>query len=96
MKYLVALMVDLCYPNCMSTHRVLDTDKLRTWIASQESGIARLSLKSGLSVSLINKLLAGSYGANISERSRLKICKAVGMSEDALFPNSTDASTLED
>lgn len=67
--------------------RTINTELLRKWIAKKDPiGKARLSIDAQVSVSLIDKLVAGTYGSVPKDYIRERICDATGLKEDELFP----------
>lgn len=68
-------------------NRRTNTDAFRKYLASAgEQAKAQLSLEAKISVSMIEKLVAGSYPAIPRMATRERICAATGISEDKLFP----------
>lgn len=44
-----------------------------------DNGLAKLSAESGLSISLLSKLMAGSYTKGMRERTAKTLCEAIGI-----------------
>lgn len=69
------------------SNRTINTELLRKWIAKHDPiGRARLSIDARVSTSLIDKLLAGTYGCIPKDYIRERICVATGLKESDLFP----------
>jgi transcriptional regulator with XRE-family HTH domain len=71
----------------MSDTRFVNRDLAWRWIADQSERNARavLAVRAGVSSSTINQMFSGRCPGL---KSRLKISKAMGVSEDELFPTS--------
>jgi len=67
--------------------RRTNTQLLREWAsATGDMAKPKLALRAGISVSVIDKLFAGSYPSVPRERLRKSLCEATGYPEDLLFP----------
>ena len=68
-------------------NRTTNSQLLKKWLAETgESARAKLSLDAKISVSLVDKLVAGTYESIPKDYVRERICTATGLSEDKLFP----------
>jgi hypothetical protein len=68
-------------------HRKTNKKLLREFLEKQgDFGKTELSLKARVSVSMIEKMVVGTYGFVPREVTRERICAATGISEDELFP----------
>lgn len=54
--------------------------------ATGEFALEKLAYESRVSISTLKELLAGTYPAQPKEKTRERICAALGVSEDILFP----------
>ena len=67
--------------------RTINSELLKKWIAEKGSTArARLALDAEISVSLVDKLVAGTYGSVPKDYVRERICSATRLDEADLFP----------
>lgn len=63
--------------------RKCNKNKLRTMLTGRREEVA---FKAGVSVSLLDKLISNTYHAVPKEETRYRICKALGVNMEDLFP----------
>lgn len=67
--------------------RRINTKLIREWVEKMgDSGRAKLALEARISVTMVQQLLADCYPQFPRETTRDRLCEALGVSEDELFP----------
>ena len=67
--------------------RTINRKKLKDLIKNQgEGGLAKTSLGALISISTLEKMLAGTYKSSPKESLRLRLCRYLNATESDLFP----------